>query len=148
MSSISSWPQCVKERKLRLNIIVNNNRYPHIVSYYFSLKSNSGLNYTWVNFLGKLGHKSSATMVLVEYDKQVHVFYDEGFQLPVISQCHEMMENTNICSLRKLRMWRVNQFSLRFLQPCNKGIVCNMAIENHTMGNLYKSILLLPNLSV
>ena len=38
-------------------------------------------------------------MVLIEYDKHVHVFYDEGFQLPVISQCHEMMENLNICSL-------------------------------------------------
>ena len=40
--------------------------------------------------------RSSANMVLDKQDKQVLAFHKEGVQLPISSQCWEMIENTCI----------------------------------------------------
>ena len=42
--------------------------------------------------------RSSAAIVLTMQDGRVLVFHEEGFQLPVASQCWEMMENVDVFS--------------------------------------------------
>ena len=43
--------------------------------------------------LAMQGAKASATMVLTMEDKCVLVFHQEGFHLPVLFQCYEMIRN-------------------------------------------------------
>ena len=42
--------------------------------------------------------RPSAAIALYMQDKQILVFYGERFQLPMLSQCWEMIENANIFS--------------------------------------------------
>ena len=51
------------------------------------------LNTMAADALAPGGAKSSAAMILTMKNNQVFVFHEEVFQLPVSSQCVEMVEN-------------------------------------------------------
>ena len=75
--------------------------------------------------------RSSAAMVLIMEDEQIHVFHEVGFQLPVPSQCWEMKQNANIflCILNTAYKWLIQRWqnsaayiSNRVLSLCTKLI--------------------------
>ena len=52
--------------------------------------------------------RASAAMVLTVFDQQVHDFHEEGSELPVASQCKEMIRNANkfLCFLKQIQPFK------------------------------------------
>ena len=49
----------------------------------------------WSYVFLELTHQYAANVLTIQY-MPVHVFHDEEFQEPVLSQCEEMVENANM----------------------------------------------------